>query len=199
MFATYVESIPCTDIGAAQDQFRQDGHVGLSGLVNPAWLEPAIEDTQELSSRLKTHNRGRETVTKLRIPDPDSEEALYAVLQAMQKGAALLGHDIMPTTGKSQLDLLETERETPHAIRRQYRSAFVGAVATINLRGQSYHWIGSQANQGVEYAVNPGEVILEDPSRRLTHRSFTGFDEGRIALVVAKQPSRAQPEATPQQ
>ncbi len=187
MFKPLLESIPHTDAEIARSQFELYGHVSIQGLFNDGLLEPALEDVRNLTSLSRTHNEGqRENVTQLRMPDPEGEESLYAVLQGAQEGVAILGGALSLTRG-CQLDLRQMDRGTQGPHKRNRLSLVGGVVATISLEGTSYFALRDREvdeDQDTDYLVKPGDIVFESLAKRLIHRSYTG-DEARTSLTIA--------------
>lgn len=191
------EPIPHTNVEAARLHFDYFGHVSLDGLIDPQVLEPAIADAARLSSPLKTHNRGNETVTHLRQPDARREAPLTAVLQGMQNGALLLGKSVLPVfpTEALHLELLEMERNHSGSLHRYDRN-FLGAVAVTNLRGESNQKIyGEKRGRSVDYLIRPGVVVIHNRARSLWHRDSTAYDSTRHAAITAATVLRPSPAA----
>lgn len=186
MLAPALRSIPAMNLEAARMHFEYYDHVHLSGLVDAALLEPALAEARQLTSPLRTKTRDRETAAQLRTPDPRQQPALTAVLQTVQNGAVLLGQSVMPVLpGEAyQIELREMERGAP-AIAGQYRDV-IGAVAVVNLRGQSHQRISGEGNRkSADYQIEPGDVVIHGLHRQRIHRDYTSNDDGRIGLAIA--------------
>ncbi len=188
MSAVFLEPIPHTDTDALRMYFEDYGQANISGLVDPSVLGPAIADAGRLSSPLQTHNRGKETITHLRTPDPKKEAALHAILQGMQRGALLLNQSVLPALPGERLriDLWEMEQGIPETS-RSFGDSLVGAVAMTNLSGESYQQVYSEeGKRRAYYQIRPGDIIIHGLGKRSQHRNYTSFgSEQHMGLVAA--------------
>jgi len=192
MFTPLFEPIPRTEGDTIRKQFEDYGHVNISGLVDLVLLEDAIRDIEDLSSPLNTSNVGnRETITQLRTLDPDKHEALHKILQGIQEGAVILGHDVVPPEGEGayRLDLIEMEPKTRGPYQGRSVTFSGGAIAIANLGGPSNMSMKSvEGTKGADYFMRTGNVMFEDLEKNLRHRSYTGSKLQTVLTVTNLTP-----------
>ncbi len=182
------ELISSSNPEAAREQFTRVGHVGIAELYGPYLGEQALAEIRK--GLIKSKPRGvRSYTARLRPPNPTREKAYTTIIEAIQEGARILGRDIAPAASgeAAQIDLLEMEKDG-RGDRHRDKTGLVDIVAVANLTGVSGLRIEDGDGSGGEsvYTFGPGPVIYHDLSRQLVHQGFTGPDDSRFGLAVAK-------------
>lgn len=180
------ELFSSTSIEVAREQFERIGHVGLTGLYDPAMAGQAISDAAAISRRASPRSGGEQTTTLRTMPREGREEALHAIVHGIHNGAALLGRDLN-VSGRGEkpfLLVIEMDRDTKGPLHRDRVLSDIVAVTT--LRGKSRLWY----EDGSEYELTPGLTVFHDFDRQLLHQGSTGPEDRRTVLVVGKTAGR---------
>lgn len=194
MSAEIVEPIPHTDLEAVRAHFMEYGHVGVQGLLDPSLLEPAIREADGLSLRPRERVLGEQVSTLRRAPDARRQPALHGVLLDIEETVAALDRDITPSSRgeKPLIQLIRMYRGVKGPL-HQDSASLADVVAITNLDGRSSLWFeaaeqGGQkpSGDGVQYVMEPGQIVIHDLRRNLWHRGYTDDQAERVGLAVAK-------------
>ena len=173
-----IEFVPQTEPALVREQFAHLGHVGITGLYNPAVGEQALAEIRKRF--IKSKLSGSRAYNARLSPPVATEKAYGSIIEAIQQGARLLGRDIAPAVSgeATQIDLLEMEKNG-RGLKHRDKPELVDVVAVTNLDGFSSLRIedGDGSGNMSEYTFGPGVVIYHDLEKELLHQGFTGPDQ----------------------
>ena len=92
------EIIPHTDVQRAIAQFKEHGHVALSGLYDPSVAPLAVVQADASATVPRARKMGEQIANLRFMPNKMNNPELHAVLEGVFEGALLLDREIRPTT-----------------------------------------------------------------------------------------------------